>query len=128
MATNTPQTDYQKTALRLPKDLHAQIHAAAQESGRSYNAEIVDRLYGSFEVNEGVPEIVMEALEGAAEKWGIPLEEAHARVILAGVNKDAPQVIMIRAKGGMTVAEVKALFEVAKECTSPDATVYFEKS
>lgn len=48
MATNIPQDDFQKTALRLPKDLHARIHAAAAETGRSYNAEIVMRLQASF--------------------------------------------------------------------------------
>lgn len=50
MATNIPQDDFQKTALRLPKDLHARVHEAAAEGGRSYNAEIVARLQGSFEV------------------------------------------------------------------------------
>lgn len=49
MATNIPQLDYQKTALRLPKDLHAQLHLSAAESGRSYNAEIVSRLQTSFD-------------------------------------------------------------------------------
>lgn len=108
-------------------ELKEKLEASAKLAGRSMNAEIVDRLHGSFEINEGVPEIIMDALEDAAERWGIPLEEAHARVILAGVNKDAPQVLMIRAKGGMTVAEMKDLFEMAKQYTSPNATVYFEK-
>lgn len=39
----------QKTALRVPRDLHEQIHQAAQASGRSFNAEIVKRLQESFE-------------------------------------------------------------------------------
>ena len=108
-------------------ELKMRLEAAAKAAGRSMNAEIVDRLQGSFEVNEGVPEFIMEALEDAAGKWGIPLEEAHGRIILAGVNKDAPQVIVINAKGGMTVAEMRKLFEVAKDSTSPDATVYFER-
>ena len=48
MATNASQDDWHKTGLRLPKDLHAKLHAAAAESGRSYNAEIVSRLQGTF--------------------------------------------------------------------------------
>lgn len=44
MATNMPQGDWQKQGLRLPKDLHADIHAAAAASGRSYNSEVVHRL------------------------------------------------------------------------------------
>lgn len=48
MATSNPQDDFQKTALRLPRDLHANLHEAAAQSGRSYNAEIVARLHASF--------------------------------------------------------------------------------
>ena len=48
MAQLTPQDDYMKTALRLPKELHAQIQKSAAEAGRSMNAEIVARLQGSF--------------------------------------------------------------------------------
>lgn len=52
MATNISQEDFQKTALRLPKDLHERLHESAKESGRSYNAEIVARLANSFIDNE----------------------------------------------------------------------------
>ncbi len=40
--------DIQKTALRLPRDLHTEIHEAAKESERSFNSEIVYRLKRSF--------------------------------------------------------------------------------
>ncbi len=42
------QDDYIRTALRVPPDLHKRIHAAAAESGRTFNAEINVRLEGSF--------------------------------------------------------------------------------
>lgn len=48
MATNKPQDDYKKTALRLPPELHERLHEAAAASGRSYNAEIVERLESSL--------------------------------------------------------------------------------
>jgi hypothetical protein len=38
------QDDYVKSALRLPRDLHAELAAAAEYNGRGLNAEIVDRL------------------------------------------------------------------------------------
>ena len=38
------QDDFVKTALRIPRTLHAQIQQAAEASGRSMNAEIIDRL------------------------------------------------------------------------------------
>lgn len=43
--------DIQKTALRLPRELHTAIHESAKKSGRTMNAEIVYRLQQSFEVN-----------------------------------------------------------------------------
>lgn len=44
------QADFVKTALRLPPELHAQLHASAKESGRTYNAEILARLEQSFAI------------------------------------------------------------------------------
>lgn len=38
------QDDFVKTALRIPRALHAQIQEAADASGRSMNAEMIDRL------------------------------------------------------------------------------------
>ncbi|MFV1944148.1 Arc family DNA-binding protein [Pseudomonas luteola] len=42
------EEDIQKTALRLPRELHNRVHEAAKNSGRSMNAEIVSRLQESF--------------------------------------------------------------------------------
>lgn len=42
------QDDYIRTALRVPPDLHAQIHEAAKGNNRTFNAEIVARLQDSF--------------------------------------------------------------------------------
>ena len=41
MATSIDQKNFVKTALRLPPELHAAVHASAQKAGRSYNAELV---------------------------------------------------------------------------------------
>lgn len=38
------QDDYVKTALRLPRELHASLLKDAEEAGRSMNSEIIDRL------------------------------------------------------------------------------------
>lgn len=40
----TPQDDFIKTALRLPRELHAEIKSSADFHGRSMNAEIIARL------------------------------------------------------------------------------------
>lgn len=46
MATSY-QDDYLKTALRLPRELHAKLMDAARASGRSLNAELIARLEAS---------------------------------------------------------------------------------
>lgn len=43
------QDDYIRTALRVPPELHAKIHESAKQNNRTFNAEIVARLEGSFE-------------------------------------------------------------------------------
>jgi len=48
MATSY-QDDYMKTALRLPRDLHAKIQEAATTSGKSLNSELIARLDESFD-------------------------------------------------------------------------------
>jgi uncharacterized protein (DUF1778 family) len=60
------QDDFVRTALRVPPDLHALIHAAAEESGRTFNSEIVERLKASFERNTA--EERLAALEAAVFK------------------------------------------------------------
>lgn len=49
MAQISDQSDFLKTALRLPRDLHARIQKAAELSGRSMNAEIIARLQQTLE-------------------------------------------------------------------------------
>jgi len=44
------QDEYIKTALRLPRHLHADISVSAENAGRSMNAEIIDRLAKSSDL------------------------------------------------------------------------------
>ncbi|MGN6589338.1 MAG: Arc family DNA-binding protein [Sphingomicrobium sp.] len=56
------QDHFVKTALRLPRGLHAEIQAAANAAGRSMNAEIIDRLQsGSAEATAAL----LKRLEGS---------------------------------------------------------------
>lgn len=48
------QDDYTKTQVRLPKELHAKIQAAASESGRSMNAEFIALLKRALIVPEDI--------------------------------------------------------------------------
>ena len=41
MNTNQTQANWQKTALRLPRDLHQQVHEVAKAEDRTFNGQIV---------------------------------------------------------------------------------------
>jgi len=47
------QDDFVKTALRLPRALHADIQSAALAAGRSMNAEIINRLQATVDAPAG---------------------------------------------------------------------------
>lgn len=42
------QTDWVKTALRVPRDLHAIVHQQADGSDRSFNAEVIHQLRTAY--------------------------------------------------------------------------------
>lgn len=67
-------TDIQKTALRLPRDLHQKIHESADKNGRSMNAEIIHRLENSFSPTSDATMAELQALAREAEI------ELHARM------------------------------------------------
>lgn len=49
MATSLDQTDFIKTALRLPRELHARVQALAEAHGASLNTEIIQLLQRAVE-------------------------------------------------------------------------------
>lgn len=65
MATSLDQSDFIKTALRLPRELHARIQASAEGHGASLNTEII--------------QLLQKALEGV-EIGEKSLDEIEARV------------------------------------------------
>jgi hypothetical protein len=87
------QDDFIKTALRLPRALHASIREAAQLGGKSMNAEIIGRLQDSLraelldanrqqlEVMRGLIGRADAALRQAGEQLtGDPDDEARSRL------------------------------------------------
>lgn len=56
------QDDYIRTALRVPPELHAALHKAADESERSFNAEIIERLKASFDLTPSADGAVAQEL------------------------------------------------------------------
>lgn len=43
----TQQSGYVKTGIRVPPELHAEVHASAERNGRTFNSEILARLQKS---------------------------------------------------------------------------------
>lgn len=60
------QDDFVKTALRLPRGLHAHIQAAAAAAGRSMNAEIIDRLQS--EPEDAALSAMLDRLRGSDDE------------------------------------------------------------
>lgn len=44
MASSTSLNDWAKTALRLPRDMHTQVHEEAKRNDRTFNGQIVAML------------------------------------------------------------------------------------
>lgn len=98
MATSIDQKNFVKTALRLPPELHAAVHESAQKNGRSYNAELVDRVQRSFETEERAQaaelmremrrtQLALERAELIARYGQIWDEGQHATKALAELKK-----------------------------------------
>lgn len=111
------QDDFIRTALRVPPDLHKQIHAAAAASGRTFNAEIVSRLESSFktdvfsernsELLDGEMVATMRSLDGTMKH----LQLLNKRIeiakkqrqwvpgeVLALEDVPSPKVVQVRGK------------------------------
>lgn len=122
MATNISQEDFQKTALRLPKDLHERLHESAKESGRSYNAEIIARLQKSFE-EPAATEVSWDIrLEQRALEARIDTVRAHHMTLR--MYADALDSKYRKAmEDGAPEAEVLALKEKLSESAMEDRRV-----
>ncbi|HEL4805455.1 TPA: Arc family DNA-binding protein [Stenotrophomonas maltophilia] len=68
--------------LRMQPELRERLEAAAATAGRSLNAEIVDRLEDSFEIEEGVVELekMTEAFERSQEQFQESMKRFEAKV------------------------------------------------
>lgn len=71
--------DIQRTALRVPRDLHNAIHEAAGASGRTMNAEIVYRLELSF--LQSNPQTKLVNIERARELAAIARQQLPTMIM-----------------------------------------------
>lgn len=111
MATNAPQDDWHKTGLRLPKELHQQLHEAAAASGRSYNAEIVARLQESFETPTVIERL---AFEGSFEAGMLKREIERLNKLLEAQTAKSQQELEAQSKA-LAAEALKHLYAEAGE-------------
>jgi hypothetical protein len=110
--------------LRLPSDLHAQLNAAREQSGRTLTAEIIARLRASFEgAFSPLPESVSTALKERAETLGTSFDIELARAASAGLNVGAPAVLMLTVQNGITLKSAEELLRAARKQLPPDTTI-----
>jgi len=104
------QDDYIKTALRLPRALHGDVQQAAAASGRSMNAEIIQRLTDSFVAERNQTDMIVTFTCGST----IRVEDLHHMVDLvrAGLEGLPAQVairIVLGSELPTTVTVVKGV-------------------
>lgn len=88
------QDNFIRTALRVPPELHARIHDAAKESGRTFNAELVHRLERSFNPLGGSHTLTLE-FRGNSDLTLEKMEE-FVKHLLPFLGADATFDIVLR--------------------------------
>ena len=119
--------DIQKTALRLPRELHTAIHESAKKSGRTMNAEIVYRLQKSFyaspdtSVNEAEPNVSDRQIQSSSGDKKLKGLLARMMEILEMAEQDEAREIVEENEAYESRAELDDLeskkSESAKELT-----------
>jgi hypothetical protein len=128
--------------LRLPEAMRERIAELAKQNGRSMNAEIVRRLEWALTLeSEPVTEkkeplqqpvagalswLITTEIKALAEKEGVPFDEMLAKIVVAGLHPEAPQVLYLPLFPGTTKEDVRNALQASKEVLRPDAAVVSE--
>lgn len=139
---DTPSRHADKYIVRFPEGMRDRIAAAADASGRSMNAEIVQRLEWALSlmgkptrvdsshvqqpVGGALTWLITNEIKALADREHVSFDEMFARVVLAGLHKDAPQVVYLPIFPGATSADQDAVASAAAEVVRPDATVVLD--
>lgn len=93
--------DIQRTALRLPRDLHTKVIDSAEQNNRTMNAEIVDRLEKSFSNEEDRTLNDVQITADAAKRIA---EQARAN-LYESAKTECSRLISEAARKGMNRAD-----------------------
>ncbi|KVE67193.1 hypothetical protein WI96_10430 [Burkholderia vietnamiensis] len=105
------QDEYIKTALRLPRHLHADIAVSAEKAGRSMNAEIIERLSKSSDLGHlhRVIEQLTQVMEGDRKDMQLRLE--LARMLFEQTIDALEAAAVTTLQQGATDADVQRLHD-----------------
>ncbi|KAB8060443.1 Arc family DNA-binding protein [Janthinobacterium sp. FT14W] len=131
--------DSDKYIVRFPDGMRDRIAAAAKANNRSMNAEIVKCLEWALNVigeptsqpnipnvTGDIPFTMAQDIARLAIDAEVSFDEMLARTFVAGLHKDAPQVVYIPILPGVTASEIKSVLREAGEFVRPDATIMTE--
>lgn len=115
------QDNYIRTALRVPPELHTQLHKAAFVAKRTFNAEILSRLQSSFEERPAstLPPAVDQAVQQEQKERGGTRDEALTRLVLAA-QAQGGTVVNLRVGPGTSIPKLHAILEVTMKSLAPD--------
>ncbi|RRU74154.1 hypothetical protein [Stenotrophomonas maltophilia] len=126
MARKTTQADFVKTALRIPPDLHARVHQAAEADGRTYNAQLV-HIIGEFftRLDEDQDARAMGAVEERAVGVGYGMDDPRDRAAVLKVLLFQELSVLrqrVNDLGGRDAVLQRDKAEIAKAVTGPKIT------
>lgn len=117
-ARKNTQADYVKTALRLPPDLHEQLHAGAQSTGRSLNNEILTRLYKSFDA-ESETEKLRKLTDLMRDTLQLHRHDAErSKVSVLAMNLVVSELVQHIYRGKKTPPEVQDIIDRANRISA----------
>lgn len=96
--TGMAQDDWVRTALRLPAELHAQVHAAADAAGRSFNAEIIERLVNAEHLERRLTELVKQMGHDVATAHQFKAERDQLRAEVERLDREVKAALALTAE------------------------------
>jgi hypothetical protein len=137
-STRPPTAHIAPFGLRMQPELREKLEKVANEAGRSLNAEIVARLQASFEAPQAPKDDGIQPIGGAltwyitaeirelAKQQGVPFDEMFAKLIVAGLHPDAPEVLYLPILPGATTKELRNALLASVGVAHPNAAIVSE--
>jgi hypothetical protein len=126
----------------MPDAMRSKLEAAAAEGGRSLHAEILRRLEWSMpivsppQIDHSIPKskdgggeltwFITNEIKNLAAKDGVSFDEMLAKLLVAGIHPNAPQVLYIPVFPGATREQMRSAFEISEGVARPDAVIVSE--